>query len=67
MSLAQDFYDLFKGSDIAHGTYVVKSNREADGKKQGTAKVIREPTTVAMAQVLELSQLKVIILVIGVR
>ena len=48
MSLAQDFYDLFKGSDIAHGTYVVKSNREADGKKQGTAKVIREPTTVAM-------------------
>ena len=48
MSLAQDFYDLFKGSDIAHGTYVVKSNREADGKKQGTAKVIREPTTIAM-------------------
>ena len=48
MSLAQDFYDLFKGSDIAHGTYVVKSNRETDGKKQGTAKVIREPTTVAM-------------------
>ena len=48
MSLAQDFYDLFKGSDIAHGTYVVKSNRETDGKKQGTAKVIREPTTIAM-------------------
>ena len=48
MSLAQDFYDLFKGSDIAHGTYIVKSNREADGKKQGTAKVIREPTTIAM-------------------
>jgi len=48
MSLAQDFYDLFKGSDIAHGTFVVSSSREADGKKQGTAKVIREPTTVAM-------------------
>ena len=48
MSLAQDFYNLFKGSDIAHGTYVVKSNRETDGKKQGTAKVIREPTTIAM-------------------
>lgn len=48
MSLAQKFYDLFKGSDIAHGTYVVKSSRATDGKKQGTAKVIREPTTVEM-------------------
>jgi hypothetical protein len=48
MSLAQRFYDLFKGSDIAHGTYVVKSSRSTDGKKQGTAKVIREPTTVDM-------------------
>ena len=42
MSLAQDFFDLFKGSDIAHGTFVVKSSRAGDGKKQGTAKVIRE-------------------------
>ena len=48
MSLAQNFYDLFKGSDIAHGTFVVKSDRESDGKKQGTAKIIREPTTLAM-------------------
>jgi len=48
MSLAQSFYDLFKGSDIAHGTFVVKGSRQSDGKKQGTAKVIREPTTVAM-------------------
>lgn len=48
MSLAQRFYDLFKGSDIAHGTYVVKTSRASDGKKQGTAKVIREATTVAM-------------------
>ena len=46
MSLAQEFYNLFKGSDIAHGTYTIKSERGADGKKQGTAKVIREPTTV---------------------
>jgi|TARA_Y100000004_G_scaffold140171_2_gene159232 hypothetical protein len=46
-NLAEDLYKLFKGSDIAHGTYIVKSNR-SDGKKQGTAKVIREPTTVAM-------------------
>lgn len=48
MSLAQRFHDLFKGSDIAHGTYVVKTSRSSDGKKQGTAKVIREPTTVQM-------------------
>tara|TARA_R100001443_G_scaffold117201_1_gene140421 strand:- start:629 stop:2155 length:1527 start_codon:yes stop_codon:yes gene_type:complete len=47
-NLAEDLYKLFKGSDIAHGTYIVKSNRANDGKKQGTAKVIREPTTVAM-------------------
>ena len=50
MSLAQDFYDLFKGSDIAHGTYDVKANNTVKGKKQGTAKVIREPTTVEMWQ-----------------
>ena len=48
MSLAQRFNDLFKGSDIAHGTYVVKSSRSSDGKKQGQAKVIREPTTLDM-------------------
>ena len=48
MSLAQRFYDLFKGSDIAHGTYVVKSSRSTDGKKQGQATVLREPTTVDM-------------------
>ena len=48
MSTAQKFYDLFKGSDIAHGTYVVNSSRSSDGKKQGQAKVIREPTTLAM-------------------
>ena len=48
MSLAQDFFDLFKGSDIAHGTFVVNGSRVGDGKKQGTAKVIREPTTLEM-------------------
>ena len=37
MSLAEQFYSLFKGSDIAHGTYTIKSERGADGKKQGTA------------------------------
>ena len=46
--LAQKFFDLFKGSDIAHGTYVVKTSRARDGKKQGTAKVLREQTTVDM-------------------
>ena len=48
MDLAQAFFDLFKGSDIAHGTFVVNSNRVTDGKKQGIAKVIREPTTIKM-------------------
>ena len=47
-NLAEELYKLFKGSDIAHGTYIVKSSRQNDGKKQGTAKVIREPTTVEM-------------------
>ena len=47
MSVAEQLFKLFKGSDIAHGTYVVNSNRQ-DGKKQGMAKVIRESTTVAM-------------------
>ena len=45
MSLAEEFNLLFKGSDIAHGTYVVNGSRDRDGKKQGTAKVIREPPT----------------------
>ena len=48
MELAQAFFELFKGSDIAHGTFIVNSNRATDGKKQGIAKVIREPTTIKM-------------------
>ena len=48
MELAQEFFELFKGSDIAHGTFIVNTNRPGDGKKQGTAKVIKEPTTVDM-------------------
>ncbi len=48
MSLAQEFFDLFTGSDIAHGTFVVKNSRSSDGKKQGTAKILREPPTVKM-------------------
>ena len=48
VELAKEFFLLFKGSDIAHGTFVVKGSRIGDGKKQGTAKVIREPTTIEM-------------------
>tara|TARA_R110000851_G_scaffold6988_3_gene27549 strand:- start:4351 stop:5937 length:1587 start_codon:yes stop_codon:yes gene_type:complete len=48
MSLSNDFLTLFSGSDIAHGTFIVQSSRSSDGKKQGTAKVIREPTTEEM-------------------
>tara|TARA_R110000822_G_scaffold65575_3_gene160461 strand:+ start:15394 stop:16917 length:1524 start_codon:yes stop_codon:yes gene_type:complete len=50
VSLAEEFYNLFKGSDIAHGTFVVKNNRASDGKKQGSAKILREPTTIEMWQ-----------------
>lgn len=46
MDLAQEFYDLFRGSDIAHGTFEINSERVADGKRQGTARVIREATTI---------------------
>ena len=47
-NLARQFSELFKGSDIAHGTFVVNKDRQRDGKKQGTAKVLREPTTLSM-------------------
>lgn len=47
-SSAEQYYELFKGSDIAHGTFVVNTERSRDGKKQGTAKVVREPATVEM-------------------
>jgi len=45
MDLSQKFYDLFLGSDIAHGTFEINSERATDGKRQGTARVLREPTT----------------------
>ena len=50
MELAQEFFELFKGSDIAHGTFIVNTNRPGDGKKQGTAKVIKAITTVSGVQ-----------------
>ena len=45
MDLAKEFYDLFRGSDIAHGTFEINAERVTDGKRQGTARVIREATT----------------------
>ena len=49
-SLAKEFFDLFEGSDIAHGTFQVKGADRADGKKQGQAKVLREPPTLELWQ-----------------
>jgi hypothetical protein len=43
--LAKEFLELFSGSDIAHGTYQVNGEQRSDGKKQGQAKVLRQPPT----------------------
>lgn len=45
MDLASRFYKLFEGNDRAHGTFDVQTSRERDGKQQGKAFVLREPTT----------------------
>ena len=36
--LARQFSVLFKGSDIAHGTFVVNTDRQRDGKKARNSK-----------------------------
>ena len=46
-TIAENLFSIFQGSDIAHGTFVTKGT-SINGKKQGIAKVIREPTTVEM-------------------
>ena len=46
--LAKEFFELFAGSDIAHGTFEINQGDRADGKKQGVAKVLREATTMEM-------------------
>ena len=46
-TLPEKLFSIFRGSDIAHGTFISKGT-SVNGKKQGTAKVIREPTTVEM-------------------
>lgn len=46
--LAKEFFELFAGSDIAHGTFEINQEDRADGKKQGSAKVLRETTTLEM-------------------
>jgi hypothetical protein len=45
VDLSSEFYNLFLGSDIAHGTFEINTERVTDGKRQGTARVIREATT----------------------
>jgi len=46
MALAKRFFTLFAGNNRAHGTFNVQSDRQRDGKKQGQARVLREPPTV---------------------
>jgi hypothetical protein len=45
MELATRFHSLFAGNDRAHGTFNVNADRASDGKKTGTARVLREPPT----------------------
>jgi len=45
MSLTNRIYNLFLGNGRAHGVFNVTKDRERDGKKQGFARVIQEPTT----------------------
>ena len=47
MDLVQRFFALLAGSDIAHGTFNVQNDRQRDGKKQGQARILREPPTAA--------------------
>ena len=45
MDLAQEYFTLFTGNGRAHGTFNVQNDRQRDGKKQGQARVLREPPT----------------------
>ena len=44
MEQLQRFQDIFRGLDIAYGTYVIKAER-GDGKQAGKATVVRKPPT----------------------
>ena len=46
MSLAERLHNIFLGNARAHGVFNVTKDREKDGKKQGYARVIQEPTTI---------------------
>jgi hypothetical protein len=47
MSLVERLHNLFLGNARAHGVFNVTKDRERDGKKQGYARVIQEPTTLS--------------------
>lgn len=47
MSLTERLHNLFLGNGRAHGVFNVTKDRDRDGKKQGFARVIQEPTTIA--------------------
>jgi len=46
MDLAQRYFTLFAGNGRAHGTFNVQNDRQRDGKKQGQARILRDPPTV---------------------
>ena len=45
--IAEQFFELFQGSEIAHGTFIV-SQSNGQVKQQGAASVVRLPTTVEL-------------------
>ena len=45
MDLAQRYFTLFAGNNRAHGTFNVQNDRQRDGKKQGQARILRDPPT----------------------
>lgn len=45
MDLAQRYFTLFAGNNRAHGTFNVQNDRQRDGKKQGQARILRNPPT----------------------
>ena len=48
-TLAEQFLELFWGSEIAHGTFIV-SKSAGQGKQKGNASVVRQPATLELWQ-----------------
>ena len=46
-TLAEQFLELFWGSEIAHGTFIVTKSA-SQGKQKGDASVVRQPATLEL-------------------